>query len=124
MCDVELEPSDAWTETERTARKEHRCSACRGRIAAGSRYLVHFSKYEGAIITGKLCGDCRADRDTFCRSHYALTCTPSYFPTLLADCIADGDEESEQAWKPMLAAMQARAARSASARAPEEPRNG
>jgi hypothetical protein len=27
---------------------------------------------------------------------------------MIADCIAEGDEESERQWKPMLAAIQAR----------------
>jgi hypothetical protein len=109
MCAIDLEPCDVWRETERTARKAHRCSSCGGQIAPGARYLSHFSMFEGDYTYNKMCLLCRDDRKTFSDDH-GIGPTPGYFPRLLADCIADGDEESESKWKPMLERVQARGA--------------
>lgn len=109
MCDISLEPCDVWTETERTARKEHVCSSCRGRILPKARYWTHFSKYDGEVSFQRICGPCYAARDEFANAHES-TPVPAYFPTLLRECIDDHDEESKRRWGPMLAALVARAA--------------
>jgi len=117
MCSIDLEPCDLWVETERRARKPHRCSCCGGVIAAGARYTVHFSKFEGAMTSQKMCAPCREAREEFAEAHFgagfagdAYIPQPGYLPQALAECIADGDEESERQWKPMLTAIRARGA--------------
>jgi hypothetical protein len=110
VCYIELESCEVWDETKRRARKAHRCSCCKGPIAPGDTYLVHFSVYDGAITSDKCCGRCEEARGEFGDAHESMIPTPSYFPYLLADCIAEGDEESETKWRPMLEAILARAA--------------
>lgn len=103
MCTVELETCDLWSETTRRARKAHRCSCCRQAIQSGQTYLVHFSVFEGEITAEKMCGRCEAFRAEFAAAHGdELIPTPSYFPQMLADCIADGERAR---WEPMLTAI-------------------
>jgi hypothetical protein len=112
MCYIELEPCTVWRETPRTARKVHRCSVCARAIQPGELYIDHFSLDENGPCTAKVCSDCRQAQDIFAAAHedeYG----PSYiqppgFATLLSDCIAEGDEESETRWRPMLNAINAR----------------
>lgn len=99
-----------WSETERRARKAHRCTSCMGAIQPGTRYTVHFSKYDGETTSEKLCAQCRDSRQDFADAHGGMLPLPSYFPTLLRECIAEGDEESERRWKPMLEALTLRGA--------------
>ena len=47
-------------------------------------------------------------RGEFIDAHDGMTPTPSYFLPLLKECIAEGDEESEHRWKPMLDAIRTR----------------
>jgi len=109
MCFVDLEPCSVWQEDHvKKSRKEHRCQCCRGVIAKGSSYVRHFSVFEGDPTSEKMCGECEADRGIFSEAHDSQLCVPSYFPHLLADCIADGDEESEKTWRPMLERIKAR----------------
>jgi hypothetical protein len=110
VCYIELEPCEVWDETKRRARKAHRCSCCKGPIAPGEIYLVHFSVMDGEVTSEKCCARCEEARGEFRDAHESMTPTPGYFPFLLADCIAEGDEESETKWRPMLVAILARAA--------------
>jgi hypothetical protein len=107
MCAIDLEPCEVWREEERKARKAHRCDSCGGQIAPGSRYLSHFSVFEGEPTTRAMCLPCLADRKEFGDAHGTLP-IPSFFPQMLSDCIAEGDEESETKWQPMLERVQAR----------------
>ncbi len=110
MCVIELDPCYMWSESERRARKAHRCSCCAGPIHPGERYLVHFSIFEQGDEpkSEKCCAWCRDARGAFSHAHDEMLPLPSYFPTLLRDCIADGDPASESQWKPMLSALEAR----------------
>lgn len=110
MCDISLEPATAWSETDRTARKALKCSSCGGTIAPGAVYTRHFSVCDGSLSNQKICGPCKEARADFADAHDGMLPLPDYFPELLNECIADGDEESEKMWKPMLAALQQRAA--------------
>ena len=107
MCSFDLEPCDVWTETARTARKEHCCSVCGGRIAPGERYTTHFSKSDGGVSSERICGACYTARAEFASAHGEMVPNPSAFEDVLRECIAE-DEESEQRWKPMLAAIEGR----------------
>lgn len=112
MCYIELDPCELWREETRRARKVHRCSICLRVILIGERYVDHFSLDSGVVCKAKVCAECEADRQTFAAAHDreygASLVQPPGFAQLLADCIAEGDEESETRWKPMLTAIQAR----------------
>jgi hypothetical protein len=110
MCEVDFSDSDEtwYSEKQRKARKAHRCSSCCGAILPGMRYIAHVSGGDGSITAEKMCAACLADRTVFAEAHHFAWCTPSYLPTLLAECIHDDDEESVRRWKPVLDAMKAR----------------
>ena len=103
MCELNFdETCDAWSEVERKARKEHRCSCCRGLIAVGDKYIAHWSVYEHETYTGKLCQTCRSDRQAFADAHEGTLVGPADFWVTLDQCITDGDPDSERQWRPML----------------------
>lgn len=110
MCAIDLDPCDVWQETPRKARKEHVCTSCDGKIQTGERYLVHFSIFDGSICHGKLCSACEAARAEFTDEHDGMLPQPDYFPQLLSDCVADGDEGSKK-WAKMLVALHTRGLR-------------
>lgn len=101
MCYLDLGPCDVWQETQRKARKEHRCGCCRRTIRAGETYLVHFSIYEGNLNSQKCCTDCKSDRQDFANAHGGMICTPEILPMLLEECIDEEPAEAER-WRPML----------------------
>lgn len=110
MCAIDLEPSEVWQQTWiKRARKDHSCDSCGRTIRAGEPYERHFSVYEGTPHAEKVCAECYADREEFFRAHDTVG-IPSQFADLLNDCIADGDEESDQRWRPMLDALKQRGA--------------
>ncbi len=45
-----------------TARKEHTCCECHGKIAAGEKYHKHHGIWDGEADTFKVCDDCEALR--------------------------------------------------------------
>lgn len=109
MCDIDDgDRASVWCETWRKARKQHRCDGCGAAILPGERYIVHFSKYEGEVSSAKLCAACDLIRTQFAEAHGHVTPFPGTLRETLDNCIDDGDEESEQKWKPMLAEMDAR----------------
>lgn len=112
MCIINLDDdtADLWSETKRRARKSHKCSSCGGPIITGSHYIVHYSRYDGQENDrAKMCTACECIREEFFNSHGALT-PPSTLRKTLEECIAEGDEDSEKKWKPMLAEMDERRA--------------
>jgi len=44
-----------------TARKPHKCAACRGRIEAGEQYHYYTGKYDGHFFSDKVCRRCEYD---------------------------------------------------------------
>ncbi len=54
MCSIDLDPCEVWREEERKARKEHRCACCNRVIKPGTKYLSHFSVFEGSPTTEAL----------------------------------------------------------------------
>lgn len=120
MCSIYFDDSGSnWvSEKQRTARKTHCCSSCRGTIEPGQSYTAHASGGDGSITSEKMCAPCMADRTTFAEAHEFQWCTPSYFPTLLRKCIHEDDEESVRRWKPVLDALMARRPQSAEAPTP------
>ena len=58
MCDGQAETGSAYAEEWRTARKEHRCCACRETIRAGDRYHHVWGVWDGEVDTFKHCARC------------------------------------------------------------------
>ncbi len=104
MCMIDLEPAEVWRETNRTARKEHRCSCCQRGIYPGERYMVHFSVFEGSATSEKCCGQCESDRADFANAHDGTLCTPGFLVEMLSECISE-EPESKETWQPMLDRM-------------------
>ena len=110
MCFIDLDMATVWRESERKARKEHKCSCCWGGILIGARYLSRFSVHDGRASSERMCLPCRDAREEFTAAHEhdgAYIPVPSFFSEMLAECIGDG-EESEKRWAPMLDAINAR----------------
>jgi hypothetical protein len=108
VCDLDyMEEVTLWREDWRTARKGHRCSACRGPVAPGERYVVHFSVFDGSAASEKICGLCYADRGEFAQDHESLIPVPSAFLDALVECVDEGPEEKAR-WGPVLDNMRAR----------------
>jgi hypothetical protein len=101
MCDVFLEPCELWEEAKRKARKHHLCDCCWASIKPGETYTTHFSKHDGDVTSEKICTACVNDRVAFAKEHGDMTPTPSYFPTLLSNCVAE-DDDSREVWQPIL----------------------
>ena len=104
MCVIETDSyAEVWEETIiQKSRKDHKCSCCGTTIKSASSYLYHFDVFEGNASTEKMCMDCLSDRWKFTAEHGGYVPCPSSFTMMLQDCIADGDEESEKIWEPML----------------------
>ena len=107
MCDIYLEPSELWIETEHFARTSKKCDGCGGSILSKALYLKHFSKFDGAVFYGKMCGACVSDRQQFADAHGGMLCTPDALRQFIRDCVAEGEDGSE-VWEAMLARMDAR----------------
>lgn len=59
MCYVD-DPAEVWNETERTARKSHRCCECGGHIPAGRRYLYFSGIHDGTPFSEHMHAECAA----------------------------------------------------------------
>lgn len=101
MCVIHLEPCLLWHETERKARKEHKCSCCWRTIRVGEEYSVHFSVFEGVTDSEKCCGECDHDRHCFADVHENMMCVPSHLPELFRECISE-EPESADDWQPII----------------------
>jgi hypothetical protein len=66
-----------------------------------------FYVFEGESDHECACLACATGIDAFVKEHGGGP-IPSGFARTLDECIADGDEESEKTWKPMLEALHAR----------------
>lgn len=104
MCEIDFDGyCDVWRETERTARKEHKCSSCGLLIIRGDKYIEHFDIYDGETNRSKCCMACDADRKEFGKAHDVGTLEPRSFPHYLEECIYDdGHDEEGRRWLPML----------------------
>jgi hypothetical protein len=110
MCYIDLDPCTVWRESERKARKAHRCSCCCRTIEVGEKYIVHFSIFEGDKLSNKCCYECNGDRMTFATAHEGNLPTPDFFPQMLAECISEGDDDEDDPaarWQPMLDRIEA-----------------
>jgi hypothetical protein len=106
MCDIsgfDGERCELWNETVvKKSRKQRKCGCCCRTIAVGEMYISHFSKFEGDVCKSALCFECMNDRNEFSKAHDGYIPHPDSFDHTLRECIAEGDEESEKQWQPML----------------------
>lgn len=104
MCLIDDgERCEVWREHKRKARKEHQCDCCRRTIKPGETYLVHFSLFEGDVTSDKCCEECDAERMEFGNAPGHMLFSPSYFPSVLSDCVSEGDDDDEGTrWRVML----------------------
>lgn len=123
MCKLDWDDyATVWDDTWRKARKEHKCHACRGRIAPGERYLVNSVVFEGTAASEKMCAACDALMVEFGKvdGHPPRT-TPGSLADYITECINEDedqvyDEEKDEyipgpeakRWIAMLEEMKAR----------------
>jgi len=92
MCVIDFdEYCTIWNETERTARKQHKCSSCGGRIQPGEKYVDHFDVFEGEANHEKCCMACDVDRKEFGKAH-EVSLGPGGWREYLDECIAEDSE--------------------------------
>ena len=109
MCYLDSDDTaSVWRVEQRRAKKLHRCDTCSADIAVGEHYVSVFYVYDGSPAAEKSCGSCWEANTAFAQAHDFSGMPPDEFEHMLADCIAEGDEESEQKWKPMLEAIRVR----------------
>ncbi len=103
MCEIDLDGyrCELWNETERRARKQHKCDSCYRAIQPGERYVSHFSKFEGEVTTEKICADCNEDRKEFSSAHGEIYFSPGSWLEVVYDCMSE-DEEDRERWQPMI----------------------
>lgn len=58
LCECEGEPGDFQRTTQRKARKSYCCDECRGVIAAGDVYEITSGKWDGYLLTYRMCYRC------------------------------------------------------------------
>lgn len=108
MCNFSGEErAEVWSATRPTARKEHKCGCCGGRIAPGEKYMAMFAVSDGDAVNEKACAACDEALDAFGKEHRFYP-FPTSFETYLEECIV-GDEEGSR-WAPMLKGIQERRA--------------
>lgn len=109
MCDIDFDGyCEVWRENTRKARKEHKCSACRGKILPGDEYVEHFDIFEGDTNREKICSACNVDRIEFGNAH-SVNLTPGSWEHYLRECVYDGDDgQPDDRWLPMLNRLKAR----------------
>ena len=109
MCEIWIDdPCSVWVSSKVSrARKKHRCEDCGATVLPGQSYWRLFSVYDGKGSSSKSCVRCKAARKVFMDAHGSEYGPPA-LEEMLDACIADGDEESERKWKPILRSLQRR----------------
>jgi hypothetical protein len=109
MCEIGDDDGYAsvWSEKQRRARKQHRCTSCGGSIRPGDLYLNHFSIFEGDATSARLCAACDGSRDEFSHAHEGTLLHPETLLDSLVECV---EQEPEMApkWQPMIDAIRQR----------------
>lgn len=65
MCDCDCGQPEVYEESERRARKPHRCCECRRIINPGELYMTAFGVWFGDAERYSWCSDCESLKDTF-----------------------------------------------------------
>jgi hypothetical protein len=72
-CFCDYDAPEFYLKEVRTARKEHKCYECRGRILLGDRYEHVRGKWDGGIETFKTCQHC-VDLKTWTQNNVPCLC--------------------------------------------------
>jgi hypothetical protein len=98
MCYCDFEPADAYRETDRRARKEHRCYECSSVIRRGETYRYMSGVWDGCPGSYAWCSDCARTADAW--AEYARAngdrCAPCYGYGDLGQAIAEWAHEHAQ----------------------------
>jgi hypothetical protein len=116
VCYIDLEPCQVWTETQRKARKKHKCDCCGRVIKPGETYTRNFNKFDGVVSYSKGCAECIADRLTFAKAHSGQLFPPDSLKEMLEQCIYDDEDDGDDdgaytdplRWHKMLDAIRER----------------
>lgn len=109
MCEIDMgdgEPIEGYTEKNRKARKEHRCTICGGRIASGERYAYRSGICDREPFSEKSCAACLDDDRQFSHAHH-VSGVGGWLPDLLDECIAEREPGWEK-WAAMRERMRSR----------------
>ena len=71
MCDCDSDAPTLYRETNRTARKEHKCCECKRIITESEPYQHVVGVWDGEIRTFKTCAQCAAMRANLTYQHCA-----------------------------------------------------
>jgi len=92
-CYCDYDTPEFYEQSERTARKQHKCSECGRPIHSGERYEYVAAKNDGELWQAKTCCRCLAVRN-YVQAHVPCFCW--YHHNMLED--AD-NEMREHAWQ-------------------------
>lgn len=114
MCHVDFDGDYAkvWNETPRRAAREHHCAGCGATIYRGETYLDHRS-FSDFWWTEAGCFWCWWAREMFVEAHGRQSFVFSELESRLRECISENDDAEDQ-WRPVLAALRWRFHRSPS----------
>jgi hypothetical protein len=93
-CFCDYDPPSMIRESEPVARKDHRCTECGRRIAAGERYSYTWGIWDGMADTFKTCPRCLALRD-YVKAHVPCLCWA--YGSVTDDCIEAAQEYAHEA---------------------------
>ena len=87
MCFTYDDVAEVYNETDRRARKTHRCGECRRPISCGELYVDTFAVCYGDGVASKFCGACELLRQRIHENELAVGCAwgESWYP------IGDGE---------------------------------
>lgn len=112
MCEVSQDGyCDAYRETERTARKPHKCDACGATIKPGKRYAFASGIFDGEPFSTRSCLPCERARKEFGKAH-RVGISPDALEEHLQECIAEGDGDTKR-WRILYARLRSRIKRAA-----------
>lgn len=93
--DDDFDRCSVWTEDVVIARKIHCCNCCGGDIHPGRPYSKHFSVSRDGATYEKMCGPCSIVVEAFMDDHGTRT-SPGGMHEIIAECAAEGDEDSRR----------------------------
>jgi hypothetical protein len=110
MCEVYNDSHcEAYRETERVARKQHRCDGCGAIIRPGRRYAYASGVFEGYPFSTHTCLPCERARKEFGKAH-RVGVAPDALSEHLEECIREGDGDTKR-WRILYARLRSRSRR-------------
>lgn len=117
MCEIgsgDYDQAAVWSKLRPTARKEHRCYACRARILPGEKYTRLSAVFDGSASTEKACAACNDACERFGREHH-FEPFPTALEEHLVECLRgvtkEHQREEDKQWRRDLAGIKWRGRR-------------